>query len=141
MENTRYKMSQPGIDIEEGLLTIRTEEYGSRYNVFLTMNYSSRVNITYKNDDIKKNSDEIYSKLNNNNFEILYDNRKVSAGFKFNDADLIGSPIRVIISDKSLKSGGAEVIINKDEPKIISINNLINELTKIKDKLFYELNK
>ena len=95
---------------------------------------------TDKDNNIKKISDDIYIKLQNMKFEILHDDRKVSAGFKFNDADLIGSPIRVIISNKSLKNGGAEVIINNNEPQIISIDKLISELVKIRENLFKGLN-
>ena len=94
-----------------------------------------------KDNEIKKISEDIYSELKKIKFDILFDNRNVSAGFKFNDADLIGSPIRVIISNKSLKNGGVEVIINNKEPQIILIKNLINGLIKIKEDLSKELNK
>lgn len=94
-----------------------------------------------KDNEINKISDGIYSELKKLKFEILYDNRNVSAGFKFNDADLIGSPIRVIISNKSLKSGGAEVIIDKNELEIIPLNKLTNKLIKIKEKLINKLIK
>ncbi|HHE46066.1 MAG TPA: prolyl-tRNA synthetase, partial [Candidatus Moranbacteria bacterium] len=59
----------------------------------------------------------------------LYDDRLVSAGEKFSDADLIGIPYRVIISEKSLKQGGLEVKKrNEKESRIISLEKIIDIL-------------
>ena len=93
-----------------------------------------------KEESIKQICEDLYDKLKKNNFEVLFDDRKASPGFKFNDADLIGSPIRITIGTKSIKNGGAEVIVNKNEVKIIPIENLIEELKEIKKTLYYELN-
>ncbi len=41
--------------------------------------------------------------------EVLYDDRDDRAGVKFKDADLIGLPLRVTVSERSLKNGGAEL--------------------------------
>ncbi|MBQ1817492.1 MAG: proline--tRNA ligase, partial [Clostridia bacterium] len=40
---------------------------------------------------------------------VLYDERPVSAGFMFSDADLLGAPVRVVISPKTLARGCAEL--------------------------------
>ncbi len=56
-------------------------------------------------------ANELYETAYNDKQNILYDDRDdISAGEKFAEADLIGSPVRIIISDKSLSAGGAEVI-------------------------------
>ncbi len=55
-------------------------------------------------------ADELYSLLVENGLEPLYDDRMdSSAGVKFNDADLIGLPLRITIGDRSLQQGGVEV--------------------------------
>jgi prolyl-tRNA synthetase len=41
--------------------------------------------------------------------EALYDDRDESPGVKFNDADLIGLPLRLTVSERSLKAGGVEL--------------------------------
>ena len=92
-----------------------------------------------KDEKIKNIAEDIYKKLIENNFEIIYDDRKASPGVKFNDADLIGCPIRVTIGDRSLNNGGAEVIVNKEEAKIIPIEKVTQELLKIKDDLYSKL--
>jgi len=54
-------------------------------------------------------ADEIYKELTEKGIEVLYDDRDVSAGEKFADADLIGCPYRVLISKKTLDIESAEV--------------------------------
>ncbi len=53
-------------------------------------------------------ADKIYEKLKEAGKEVLYDDRDVKAGEKFVEADLIGIPIRIVVSEKSLKEGGVE---------------------------------
>jgi len=55
-----------------------------------------------------KPADELYTKLQELNIEVLYDDRGVRAGEKFADADLIGIPHRVVVSEKSIEAGGYE---------------------------------
>ena len=55
-------------------------------------------------------AEELYSKLLEKGVEVLYDDRvEAGAGEKFADADLIGAPVRIIVSEKSLSAGGFEV--------------------------------
>ena len=53
-------------------------------------------------------SSELYNKLKQANIEVLYDDRNTQAGHKFADADLIGIPHRIIISDRNKNSGKFE---------------------------------
>jgi prolyl-tRNA synthetase len=53
-------------------------------------------------------AETLYAQLQAVGVEVLFDDREASAGVKFNDADLIGLPLRVTISERSLKAGGAE---------------------------------
>ncbi len=45
--------------------------------------------------------EDIYSKLVSNNIDVLFDDRDLGAGEKFSDADLIGIPVRLVVSDKT----------------------------------------
>ncbi len=77
-----------------------------------------------KNEEAEK----IYQKLKENNIEVLFDDReKISAGEKFSDSDLLGISYRVIVSEKSLNSGGFEVKKREEkEAKILSEKNLLD---------------
>lgn len=55
-------------------------------------------------------ADKVYTDLQKNNIEVLFDDREgVAPGEKFADADLIGCPIRIVVSDKTLKEDSVEV--------------------------------
>ena len=62
-----------------------------------------------RNEEVRRVADELYVTLGRAGIEVLYDDRDVSAGIKFADADLRGMPLRLTISDRSLASGGAEL--------------------------------
>src|SRR3989344_1475915 len=74
---------------------------------------------------VKTKAEEIYKNLEKRGIEVLYDDRDKTAGEKFADADLIGIPIRLVVSEKTLAKGCME-IKKRDEEKV--------ELVKI-DKL------
>ncbi len=55
--------------------------------------------------------------------EVLFDDRDETPGVKFADADLIGIPIRVTVSKRSLESGGAEVKLRQEsDSRIVSLD-------------------
>lgn len=66
------------------------------------------LNISNKPETAEK-VDEIYKKLQALDIEVLCDDREARAGEKFADSDLIGIPLRLIISDKNLEQGEIEV--------------------------------
>jgi prolyl-tRNA synthetase len=59
-------------------------------------------------------AEAIYTELRAANIEVLFDDRPESPGVKFNDADLIGIPIRIVVSARTLKSGSVELKWRKD---------------------------
>lgn len=60
--------------------------------------------------DIKAYADGLYEKLQSNGIEVIYDDRNVSAGVMFSDADLLGVPYRVIVSPRNMKNGVVEIV-------------------------------
>ncbi len=61
----------------------------------------------------------VYDILIQNNIEVLYDNRDERAGVKFNDADLIGIPIQVIVSERNLAQGKIEIKTRLDRKSVL----------------------
>ncbi len=82
----------------------------------------------------------LYSKLGRENMDCLFDDREESPGIKFNDADLIGVPIRLTVSERSLKNGGVEYK-RRDQPEktVIPFENVIPALKDEIKKLEAEL--
>ncbi len=59
--------------------------------------------------DAKACADKLYAELEEKGVEVIYDDRNVSAGVMFSDADLLGIPLRVIVSPRNLKEGAVEL--------------------------------
>lgn len=59
---------------------------------------------------VKEEANELYKSLMDEGYEVLFDDRTVSAGFMFSDADLLGSPVRIVISPKTLDRGVVEIV-------------------------------
>jgi prolyl-tRNA synthetase len=60
---------------------------------------------------------------------VLFDNRDERAGVKFNDADLIGCPVRVTVGEKALQNGMVELKPRKE--KEIQLVPLLKSLSEI----------
>ena len=68
--------------------------------------------------------------------DVLVDDRPETAGVKFNDADLIGFPVRLILGPKNLKNDKAEIKIRKSsETLIVPISGIVPEILKALDKV------
>ncbi len=59
--------------------------------------------------EVKAYADSLYDELRAKGIEVIYDDRKVSAGVMFSDADLLGVPLRVIVSPRNMKQGVVEL--------------------------------
>ena len=74
-------------------------------------------------------ANKIYTDFMEAGIEVLYDDRQESPGIKFNDADLIGIPLRLTVSERALKAGGIELKRRHESTKeIIELQNLIERL-------------
>lgn len=84
------------------------------------------IELRSENKKVKATAAKIYQDLQKENIEVLYDDRKdKSAGEKFADADLIGIPLRVVVSDKTIAQNCVEIKErNKNTAKLIKIKQL-----------------
>jgi len=62
-----------------------------------------------ENEEVKEKAESLYAELEAQGLEVLYDDRDESTGVKFNDADLLGIPLRVTISPRSLEKNSIEL--------------------------------
>ncbi|MGE4452917.1 MAG: proline--tRNA ligase [Sphaerochaeta sp.] len=86
-------------------------------------------------------AESIYQALTQAGLEVLYDDRKESAGVKFADADLIGLPIRITLGNRSLKEGKVEVKLrsNLDESFSFAVDTVVEETLSLIAKLKNEM--
>ena len=59
--------------------------------------------------DVVSTADDLYERLESAGLSVLYDDRRESPGVKFNDADLIGLPVRVVVSRRNFNQGVVEI--------------------------------
>jgi prolyl-tRNA synthetase len=79
---------------------------------------------------VQKAADELYKDLTGAGIEVLYDDRDLSAGQKFADADLIGVPYRVVVSEKTIAQNKLELKHRtKQNEQLLSHNEVIKSLT------------
>lgn len=83
-----------------------------------------------KDSEASKLAEDVYAKLTQVGVEVLFDDRDEGAGSKFADSDLIGIPMRVVVSDKSLEKGGVEIKERtSDQSEIVTIEQLLKTYT------------
>jgi len=77
-------------------------------------------------------SDNVYELMTKSGFDTIWDERNISAGVKFKDAELIGIPINIIISENKAARGEVEIQIRKDASKYdIKVENLVQAINTI----------
>ncbi len=85
----------------------------------------------YKSNKVKKATEDLYSLMQKKNIEVLLDDRNVRPGVQFADAELIGIPHRVVISEKGIDNNHIEYRHRANEDsKIISTEELFDLLEK-----------
>lgn len=84
-----------------------------------------------KEGEAYKQAESLYQKLTAAHVEVLFDDRELQAGEKFADSDLIGIPMRVVVSDKSIAGGGVEMKERRgDSSEIVSVDQFLHMYTK-----------
>ncbi|MEM7481272.1 MAG: proline--tRNA ligase [Acidobacteriota bacterium] len=70
-----------------------------------------------RDEAVREAADSLYAELQERGVEVLYDDRDERPGVKFNDADLVGIPVRLVIGSRSLKEGNLELSLRRDGEK------------------------
>jgi len=91
--------------------------------------------INYEKKEIRSLADDIYNDLIDKGIEVLIDDRDESAGVKFNDAELIGIPIQVVIGEKCLKKDMLELKDRKSSSVVqLKRKDLLENISKLLTK-------
>ncbi len=128
------------------LLACLIEEYNDENGIKLPISvapYQVHLVSLMENEEISGHSDALYESLRKEGVEVLYDNRghKVAtAGVKFSDADLVGCPIRLTVSKRSIKNGGVEMKIRQTgDSEILAIDDVLGKVVAEVARQFAEL--
>ena len=92
-------------------------------------------------EEAKRVADELYDELKKMHVDVIYDDREgVRAGQMFADADLLGVPIRVVVSPRNLQEGNLEISTrDKSVKEMVALADGLEYIIKLKEKMFSEL--
>ncbi len=85
------------------------DEHGILWPVAVAPYHVHLMTLGKATPEVTATAERLYGELAGAGIEVLYDDRDERAGVKFNDADLIGAPLRVAVGDRGLKGGTVEV--------------------------------
>jgi prolyl-tRNA synthetase len=77
-------------------------------------------------------AEKLYTDLKVEKIEVLFDDRPESPGVKFNDADLLGIPLRMVISTRTLKSQSVEIKWRKEkDSQLVPLDGVVSVIKKL----------
>ncbi len=95
------------------------------YHVYLCALYM-------ENSQVTAAAEKLYTELEAQDLEVLFDDRNESPGVKFNDADLLGIPIRVTISPRTLETNSVEIKNRSEkESKLVPLEGAVTTLKEL----------
>ncbi|HIT61106.1 MAG TPA: proline--tRNA ligase [Candidatus Fimousia stercorigallinarum] len=120
----------------------RHDEYGPIWPISIAPWEVQLCCLRADNAEVKEVADGLYDQLQKAGVEVIYDDRNVRPGEMFADADLLGVPIRVVVSPRNLKNGCIEISTrDKSVKEMIALEDAFAYVTDLKEKLFAEINE
>jgi prolyl-tRNA synthetase len=93
----------------------------------------SLVGLAGKDEHVMEEAEGIYREMQRSGIEVLFDDRDESPGKKFTDADLIGLPLRIVVSGRSLEKGGVEwKLRGSGDTSIIPLDEVVSRVKDLR---------
>jgi len=127
-------MGSYGLDLARLMATVVEQHHDQRGIIWPASIAPYQVHLVALGSDerVVAKAEEVYADLEALAYEILYDDRDESAGVKFNDADLIGVPLRLTLSRRTLKENAIEIKLRwKEGYETIGLHVLPRELERL----------
>jgi len=120
------------------------DDWGLIWPITIAPYHVHLVMLLGKNDGgaVEEAATKLYKALLAQGVEVLFDDRADSPGVKFNDADLIGLPIRVTVGDRNLKNDQVEIKRrdqDKSQKRLVSLDKIVDEVISDMNILFDEV--
>lgn len=126
-----YYMGCYGIGVGRTLATIVEKHHDDRGIVWpkAVAPFMVHLLVLAKDEAVVAKAEALYAELLAAGVEVLFDDRDESAGKKFADSDLIGIPLRLVVSSRSMEQGGVEWKLRSGgEASIVAFSNLMQEI-------------
>ncbi|HWK81043.1 MAG TPA: proline--tRNA ligase [Thermomicrobiales bacterium] len=130
-------MGSYGIGVGRGAATVVEQRYddkGIRWPMSIAPFHVSLLSLG-TDEPVIAATDDLYAALTAAGIEVLYDDRAERPGVKFNDAELIGNPIRLSISKRTLEAGEVELRLREGtESEMVSRETIVEHVRGIVDE-------
>lgn len=125
------------------VIEAHNDEFGIRWPISIAPYQVMLVSLaTERTPEVSAAADQIYQQLRGAGIEVLYDDRDERAGVKFNDADLLGIPIRLTVGGKGLKNGIVERKVRRTgEAGEIALDGLVAGVQDLIDAEYAVINQ
>ena len=115
------------------------DERGIRFPMSVAPYHVSCVALLQRAPEVAEAAETLYREAWSQGVEMLLDDRDATPGVKFNDADLIGLPLRLTLGARSLRQGGAELKArDSDDSRIVPLDKVVPTLRAEVDRLLAE---
>ncbi len=112
------------------------DDYGPIWPISIAPWQVSLCCVRADDEHCKAISDELYDKLQGDGIEVIYDDRNVRAGVMFSDSDLLGIPVRVVVSPRNLKENLIEITTrDKSLQKKVPVDEALSEVKALVGEL------
>jgi prolyl-tRNA synthetase len=113
------------------------DKFGIIWNKALSPYLVHMISVNSNIPDVLNLSEQYYKEFNEEQIPVLFDDRtNASPGFKFKDADLLGFPVQVIVSEKNLKEGKIEIKIRRSgERMYVKTDEVLKTVKDILSKI------
>ena len=92
--------------------------------------------LNIQKDEVRQAAGQVYKQLCDKHLSVLFDDRKAAAGIQFADADLLGVPVRVVISQRGLANGEIEISTRDNSVKMsVAKDSAVDEVIKLVESL------
>ncbi|MFW6414077.1 MAG: proline--tRNA ligase [Verrucomicrobiota bacterium] len=123
-----------GIGIERTMAAVieqSHDDYGPIWPMSIAPYHVHICAINPKKEEVREAAETLYQQLLEAGIEVLYDDRGEKAGFMFNDADLIGIPLRLIVSPKTIATGQLEFKTRDgNEQQMLSLTEAVDFISE-----------
>ena len=92
----------------------------------------SLIGINLDQESIHQTAEKLYTELTSIGIEVLFDDREESPGVKFKDADLLGLPVRLVVSPRNLQNGSVELSHRASrQVELVPLDQAVHTLTNL----------
>ena len=132
-----------GLGITRALGSIveeHNDEFGIKFPITVAPFELHLMVFNYKKEEVKRAADKLYEELKAAGIDVIIDDRDKKPGFQFKDADLLGIPLRAVISPKLIEANEIE-FSHRENPKEKSLLSADSIVETLKEKVAAEYKK